>query len=236
MTIWNKFYPTIVGTSVSGSVAPDPNSQIRANWLFLQEWWGVEHTTFTSAGSGGHIAGKVGSVLVDTTANIAALTSPGTGALAYNTTIGQLQMYDGSWSGISCSAYSRMRYVFGAQTVTGSVWTAMGSAGAGSGTYDTLSEFSVTTFRFTAVAAGYYLIRGSALFPTDTNNYTKGVAISQNASLVSKVTRYGSTILNLSIADVVPLSIGDYIQLATYHDYTSPITVTSGTLQIIRVS
>jgi hypothetical protein len=236
VTIWNKFYPAITGTSVSGSVAPDPNSQIRANWLFIQEWWGVEHTTFTSAGSGEHTAGKVGSVLVDTAANIAALTSPGTGALAYNTTVGQLQIYDGLWVGISCSAYSRMRYMFGSQVVTGSIWTAMGSAGAGSGTYNTLAEFSDTTFRFTAVEAGYYLVRGLILFPTDTNNYNKGVAISQNASLVSKMTRYGSTILNLFVVDVLPLNIGDYIQLAAYHDYTSPITISSGILQVIRLS
>jgi hypothetical protein len=236
MTIWNKFYPQIIGTSVSGSVAPDPLSQIRANWQFIQDWWGVQHTTFTSAGSGGHTAGKVGSVLVDTTANIALLSEPGTGALAYNTTVGQLQIYDGAWSGISCSAYSRIRYVFGSQSISGTTWTAMTCAGAGSGTYDTLSEFSVTTFRFTAVAAGYYLVRGSILFPTDANNYTKGVSISVDGSLLSKMTRYGSTILNLSITDVLPLSIGDYIQLAAYHDYASPITITSGTLQIMRLS
>lgn len=234
---WNKVYP-LTTTSVSGSAAPDPNSGIRNNWAALESWWDVEHTTFTSAGSGGHTFGKFGVMLTATNSAILALTLPGTGAIGYDTTNGQLLRYDGTnWVRLTSNKYSRIRKGFGLQTIPITAWTIMNVAATTfSGSYDTLGEFNITTYRFVPVVTGMYLIKGATQFPITTTNYLKGVGIGKNGTLVTKSGLYGASVVTIEVNDILYLTAGDYIELACYHDSLVSVNINGGSLHIIRLS
>lgn len=235
---WNKAYP-LNSTSVSGSVAPDPNSQIRDNWSAIEDWWNVDHQTFTSAGSGGHTAGEWGVVLLNTAEAITGATSPGTGSIGYDNTNGQLLIYRPSdWGRLTANKYSRARISFGVQTIPTTAWTKLISADtiAASGTYDTLSEFNTSTMRFTVLNSGFYFMKATIVFPITTSNYLKGIGIAKNGALITKSSGYGSSIRNIDIIDCLSLYSGDYIELYGYHDYTSEVSIVHASMHIIRLS
>lgn len=234
---WRKIFP-LATTSVSGSVAPDPDSGIRDNWTALESWWDVEHTTFTSAGSGAHTFGKFGVMLTAANSAILALTSPGTGAIGHDTTNGQLLRYGGtSWVRLTQNTYSRIRKGFGTQTIPTDIWTTMNtSATVFSGSYDTLGEFNITTYRFVPVATGMYLIKGATQFPITTTNYLKGVGIGKNGTLVTKSVLYGASVVTIEVNDILYLTAGDYIELACYHDSLVSVDINGGSLYIMRLS
>lgn len=234
---WNKIYP-IGTTSVSGSVAPGSSSGIRADWAALESWWDVEHSTFTSGGSGAHVVGKFGVMLTDANSGILALTTPGTGAIAYDTTNGQLLRYSGtSWVRLTQNKYSRIREGFGVQTIPTTAWTVMNaSTTTFSGSYDTLGEFNTTTRRFTPIATGIYLVRGSIQFSPTVSNYLKGIGLGINGVLVTKAALYGASVITVEINDILSLTAGDYVELACYHDYSASISIAGGSLHIMRLS
>lgn len=233
---WNKVFP-LATTSVSGSAAPDPNSGIRNNWAALEDWWDVEHSTFTSGGSGDHTFGKFGVLLTDANSAIVALTLPGTGAIGYDTTNGQLLRYNGtSWVRLTSNTYSRIRKGFGIQTIPITAWTIMNvAATVFSGSYDTLGEFSAITFRFTAIKGGTYLVKGAAKFPVTTINYLKGVGIGKNGTLATKSVLYGASVVTTEVNDILLLATGDYIELSCYHGNSAPVDIVGGSLHIMRL-
>jgi len=233
---WNANFP-LNATSVSGSVAPDPNSQIRDNWEAIEDWWDADHQTFTSAGSGGHTAGKVGIMLVDTSTAVTAATAPGTGSMGYDTTNGQVLIYRTTgWERLPANQYSRLRVGFVEHSIPHDTWTKIITAGTTSGSYDTLSEFSSVTGRFTVANTGLYFIKATIRFPAVSINYQKGIAIGLNGIIWSKSTNYGITVRNIDVADILSLVAGDYVELYGYHDYVDPVTIVYAQMHIIRLS
>jgi hypothetical protein len=237
MSGWNKLFP-LASTSVSGSAHTDPTENVRDNWEALEDWWNVEHSTFTSGGSGTHTFGKFGVLITAANSAITALTSPGTGAIGYDTTNGQLLRYNGtSWVRLTSNKYSRIRQGFGTQTIPTTAWTTMSASSATvSGTYDTLGEWNATTFRFTATQAGTYFVKGAAKFPVTTDNYTKGVGIGKNGVLTTKSVLHGASIVTTEVNDILSLAAGDYIVLACYHEHTSSVDIVGGNIHIMRLS
>ena len=234
--MWNKNYP-LATTSVSGSVAPDPNSQIRDNWDALEDWWDVDHQTFTSAGSGGHVDSTSGIILLGTNAEITGATAPGTGAIGYDTTQGQSLIYRSTgWGRLTANKYSRIRVAFGEQSIPASLWTKLATGATASGTYDTLVEFNTATFRFVALNSGFYFIKATIRFPSTTNNYLKGIGLAKNSVFVAKSSNYGSSVRNIDVCDCLSLVSGDYVELHAYHDHTSSVSTVNASLQMIRLS
>lgn len=235
-TIWIANYP------LSSTIMSSSTEQIRYNWDAIEDWWDVEHQNMTSAGSGAHSIGEVGAVLVDATSGISALSSPGTGALALNTTLGELQMYrydstnsSAGWDGITDQTFARMRKGFGVQTIPASTWTkAICAATSFYGAYDTLSAWS--NYKYTIPGTGYYFVVARITWGAASTDFNKGVAIYKNGAAISRTKRYGTSILSISVSDIIYLAAADYIEVYAWHNHTSAVDIAGGSLQIVRVS
>lgn len=233
MTIWN---PTVsAGENMSGST-----EQIRYNWTGLENWWDIEHQTFTSAGSGKHSKGVIGVALTGTTATIAAIPTPGTGSLALNTSLGEMQMYrydpvnaSAGWEGITDSKFSRIRKGLGSQSIPASTWTRITTSASTSGTYDGLTEYSST--RFVAVGAGYFLVVANVVWSTGSTDFNKGVAIYKNGNAVAIRRRHGMAVNTILVADILSLVAGDYLDVYVWHSGSGAQTETGGTFSISRI-
>lgn len=233
--VWAKTYP------LSSTIGSGSTEQIRDNWEALEDWWDVNHSTFTSASSGHHTAGSVGVLLSASTATIEAVPTPGTGAIAYDTTIGQLVRYNGTaWIPFTSPSYSRVRkFLLGSQSVPATAWTILQTtATLSAGEYDTLSEFSTSTWKFTVKNTGYYLVRGSLRFNASTG-CLMGIGIKKNgttdlATALEYVTYPWTRTIDLM--DIQFLYTSDYITMIGYHNYTTSLTVYEGYFEIMRLS
>jgi len=215
--------------------------QIRINWDAIEDWWSVEHGGIASATSGAHAIGRTGILQVDATSGITG-TEPGTGALALNTTLGEMQIYrwdstnsSAGYEGLTDQKFSRIRKGMGAQAIPASTWTkAVCASTTFSGSYDGLSEWSA--YRFTVDGPGYYFITAHILWPVTISEYNKGIAIYKNGAVLTRKKQYGSSILTLSVADIVSLVTNDYIEFYAWHNHTASVSIEAATIQITRVS
>lgn len=226
---WLKTYP------LSSSVVSASVTQITDNWDIIEDWWGVAHSTLTTATSGDHKIGRTGVILVDGTSGVSAISSPGTGALAYDTTKGELEIYrTAGWERLTANKWSRVRYVWDYQTIPASTPTKLTSAATTSGTYDTLSEFASN--RITVLGAGYYLIAISVRFPATSSNYRKEVGIYKNGVAITVAGAYGPAIRTVAIKDIVLLAATNYIELWCWHNHTESVQILGGSIHMTRLS
>lgn len=215
--------------------------QVRANWEIIEDWWATEHGGIASATSGAHAIGRTGAMLTGTTATITGLSSPGTGALALNTTVGEMELYrwdsvnsSAGWDGITDIYFSRLKDGFGAQDIAVGASAQLVAAPTGlSGTYDGLSEWA--SYKFTVRGAGYYLISVKLVWPATSSEYSKGMAIYKNGSAICRKGLYGSAILTMELNDVPLLAATDYIQVYAWHGHGVAVEI-MGTIYISRVS
>ena len=233
--MWVSKWPVSEGTgtsAVSGST-----EQIRDNWNAMEEVIKVEHTSIASANAGEHTPGQSGFIGYDTKSNILALSSPGTGSLAYTHDTGEFLIYvpSGSWERLTQNYWSRIRKTnSGTQAISNDVWTKVTLPTSGSGIYDSLSEFSSN--RFTVKAVGYYIIAGAVHYPPTTSNYQKAVAIYKNGVQVSVGRFYGSAFRTIVISDIIGLAAGDYLELFTSHLAGADVTIVGASLAVQRGS
>lgn len=216
---------------------------IRANWEILEDWWLTDHGALSAATSGAHSIGEVGVLLTGNTATIAALSAPGTGALALDTELGEMQLHrylsatsGYGWEGITDNKFSRLRVGFGAQAIPATAWTQLTTTTTGtSGTYDGISEWAAA--KFTAQGPGYYLVEATIIWPTGvTSEYGKSIALAKNGSSICVRTVYGAGAISVWIADTITLTAGEYVQIKVYHNNTASLTINGGVLHITRVS
>lgn len=152
---WNKSYPT------SDTKIRDLPDILSNNFEAIEEALDVEHDTLTSGTSGHHRAGGIGIIFEGTTAAITALSSPPSGALAYDTTIGYLRKYTGSEWVVMTDSHPRMRAYKSANSTAASASTQTSTGDYvifDTEDYDELSEYDHTTGIFTAAACGLYHI------------------------------------------------------------------------------
>lgn len=230
---WNKDYP-LSTTRVSGST-----EQIRANWEAIEEWWDVEHQTFTSAGSGEHTIGRFPALYYGSDAGSDAVTNPGTGAGAYATDTGVLKIVRaGAWERLTEDAFSRVRNVATGTAANSGEWTVITtweSTGA-SGMYDTLNEWASS--KFTATSTGYYLVYFHARWDTEDSDFTKALGLFRNDVLHTIVRTYGQFITSMDGYDIVYLTAGQYLQLAVWHNKSTEdhSHIVSANIHIHRIS
>ena len=163
---WTKVLP------VTGTNASQTPSFYQGNWQALQDFFDTEHYTFTSSLSGRHRMGIVGVMMEGATSAITAVsTSPGSGALAFDTTIGAWKMNgaadDERWHSIHVDlATTRVQaYASTESTATSSQTTIVPF---NTEVVDSLSEYASASYVFSAAEAGYFYAKAAILVSTDT--------------------------------------------------------------------
>lgn len=156
MAIWIATRP---GTEDRWSDVPD---LIQDNWETYGEATSAEHGPLGSSTSGTHsLCGAAGVCYYGTTTSINAISSPPSGALAYDQTLGWLKRYwAGTWAMTTSSEWDRARYYLANNismaSVNGNTQTVGISFDAR--TYDTFSGYASGSSKYVASADGNYLI------------------------------------------------------------------------------
>ncbi len=241
---WDSVSESIPASSASPS-SEGVSGTLVTNWANIETNFGaLRHYTFTSAASGEHKQGLMGGVYKGTTAQIAALSSPGSGALALSTNDCVMKVYDNSsWKDINSEYYPRMykTYREAALLVPASTLTTipLSASGYELGNFDTLSEYSTSTYRYTVLNSGYYLCTCSvqvgnstltAGLPIQLFIYVNGLVASTSVSKYSKLT--GRV---LFVADVITLTTGDYVTFVMYHIESTVLYINPAAV-IVRLS
>lgn len=172
MVTWRKLYPK--DTTVEKDL-PVLHSD---NFNVIQSAAECEHYSMASANtlSGYHRPGAVGAVYEGTTAQIAALSSPNAGAMAWDTTLGVFKYYTGSvWTIISSSKWSRIRSYLNSVDISVTAGASAEILVFNQVDYDTLSEYNNSTGVFTALASGYYAVNANACFVASGNQTLSGI-------------------------------------------------------------
>ena len=227
---WSKTIPAASDSPCASTV------QITSNWSAIEDWWGVEHYTFTSALSGMHKYGVLGVVLTGTNATIKAVSSPGTGALAWDNTCGVLRIYksDGAWDRITEDHYSRvlLKNTTG-QAVPATAWALVAFD---TETYDGLGEYSSVGPTLAFCADGYYLVQATAVYP-DAWDHEKGIGIYQEGTRIADGGGYGKYLRSVQAIDVVKADASDAITIYVYNgDSTASVTVESVEVTLTRLT
>ncbi len=227
---------------------PSGNSKIKQipgylndNFSAINSGFEAEHYSFSSASSGGHVPGVVGVLYKGPTTEISALTSPGSGSLAYDTTLGILARYTGAvWEHVSASKWSRCRYYLNANSyvVTGGQTTTIKFDEVN---YDTLSEYDVATGKFTVLEGGWYIITTSIAISGNSapaSGWWPSISLVTNGTIYSNgmdqvyhnfktnqsapFTIYPTVSINSYICKVVA---GTYIYVRLGNDYSLPANI-----------
>jgi hypothetical protein len=94
--------------------------------------------------------------------------------------------------------------------------------------FDGNNEYDPTTnYRFTATSAGYYLAHTRIEWYISITGYNYSLFIRKNGSMVDS-TFYYNSVANMYIQEltaIVSLAASDYLDVAVFHTYTSPITL-----------
>lgn len=222
---WNKGVP-------SGTISPCASTvQLTSNFQAINDWWNVEHYTFSSSLSGLHKAGIMGTVLTGTHSAISAISSPGTGSLCYDNTCGYLSIYrsSGAWKRLTEDHYSRVKLTASSQSVAATAWT---DITFDTEVYDSLGEYTLTNLR--VVAEGYYLIQAIVNFPSISPE--KAVAIYVDGVRYSQSGGYGPKLITIECMDIVKASANSLIDLYVYNGSNIAVDISSATLMLTRLS
>lgn len=223
---WDRTKPTSTTSPCASTVA------ITSNWSAVEDWWNVEHYTFSSALSGMHKAGIFGAVLTGTNATIEAISSPGTGALCFDTTCGvtRIRRSDDNWDRLTEDHYSRVKLTSTNDTLATGAWTELSMS---TETYDSLGEHGITGLL--VKAAGYYLVRVHGVFPSN-GNYEKAVGVYVAGARYSQAGGYGTRVTFVECVDIVYAAANALIEAYAYNGSGSPIILPSSSLILTRLS
>lgn len=114
------------------------------------------------------------------------------------------------------------------QTITTGTWTKIVLDNED---FDGLGEFdNATNYRFTATAAGYYIITCSIYYNSgEADKYYRAAIYKNGVNVIECILSNSSTgefVINLN--DIIYLAINDYIELYTYHNSTGDKFVGAG--------
>jgi hypothetical protein len=239
---------------VSSTLIADIPTIHKSNWAVIEDAIGREHYGFSSSLSGKHNASAVPVLCAGTTEVINNISSPATGALAWDTTLGIGKVYLGSWNQINMLAMSRV------DTYRSSNYTLVHghdlSANAVAVPFntevkDTLSEYNTSTYIFTSVASsGYYLVQATLCLSVTAGYYNKistyisvlnSSGIEQYQDSWGVIYNIGSNEFSTSCVGMVYLPAGYKIKIMIYDNATANrVTIKGGQaktfLKIHRIS
>ena len=224
----------------SSSLIIDIPSIHTDNWAAIAALIGQSHQAITSVTvSGVHQAGKTAVISAASTTTINAISSPATGALAWDTTLGVGKVYLGTWQQINMLPISRVEaYLTSDYTIPD---TATSSANAVTVPWateikDTLSEYNTTDYTFTATAtSGYYLVQSQiSIVAADAVKVSTFISI-RNSSGVEQyqVTWYSRKAVSTNefpmvCSEMLYLPPTWTIRVRILHNHTSSITMKGG--------
>jgi hypothetical protein len=209
MAGWDKTVPT------SGSKITSTPSIFQNNWAAMDSILGWEHYGMTSSLSGRHYAGYVGAMHVSGNAEIAALTSPSTGALAWVHQTGsgvglirgqsawKVVDYDLATSRVIQNTSSLNQTVLSGVTTCPTLWALSNPA-----TLDSLTEYG--KYGFTPSAAGYFMMALTIMASSTTSggdSFTMGFSAT-GISHVTTLTTTPSALQTYSYSTIVSASSG----------------------------
>jgi len=243
--VWNKTVPT------SATYIINIPGVFHPNWTLCEDIKGVQHYTYTSSLSGRHKPGITGIIYANTTSNIAGLTSPQSGALAYDTTLGLLKRYNGSaWVQANLDPMAHtLAYRNGDQTIgktdDPTVFTLLEY---NTETKDPLGCFSTFLSRFTPKTNGYYLIVPRVVVTPTAGGILFRIAAS--IKITGASTTVGSSIFYQYCLSTDSLRLGEplvfyiettqYLEIGINHDSETSQVVEGGsdftTLSIYKIS
>jgi hypothetical protein len=187
---WQPTYPKVA------SKISDVPAICQGNFAAFNVGMNLEHT-----GIIGHTPGIMGLCYYGPTTGIAALSSPGSGSMAYDTTLGVFVYYTGAvWKTIGWNSWSRARvYANALNMATSAIGTAPAPIVFDAENYDTLNEYSTATGGFTAAGSGVYFIHANVSV-SGSNTAASGMGCGlhlggnfQESATVSYVTSAGSS-------------------------------------------
>ena len=235
--VWNKTIPTS-GTSI----ASIPNLFLAA-WTALENQQEVQHYGYDVALSGRHIQGVTPFLYVNTTANIAALTSPGSGAIAFDTDLGLMKRYDSgasAWKQINLDTIAAVEANLGNsdQTVASADEGTYTIVSLSAETKDHFSNWNTSTYRFTAPTNGYYAIYGQLTFTANAGGMEVRMGLThydssdelQQATITYKYT-LDTEPMTIPNAIILYLEASDYVTMILWHGGSSNQTIEGGTHQ-----
>jgi hypothetical protein len=236
---WDSTVPT------TGTKIIDIPAIFTGNWHAFDEILEVQHYGHTSELSGRHIAGRTAVLCSDATTGITGMTPPGSGALAFDTTLGTLRAYfNSTWMlAANLPKTSIKAYVgTGDQSIPSDGATIQFDTEA----EDTLNEFNTTTYTFSPCAAGFFNI-SVTLSILDAGGITEVISIKQYNSadvLQNDITAHyralSSDHRSIQRSAIIYAAAGDKIKVELSHNRTTSIIVEAGAersyLTITRLS
>lgn len=205
------------------------------NFDVIEDIIGEEHYTLGEALCGTHIPGVAGFAKSGTTTIIGSLTSPGSGAIAWDYTLGCWKRYwDSAWAiPGSATKWSRVRaYLNSNQALTAvDGGTQVAQIEFNAEDYDSLSEFSSSAF--SATDAGEYLVVSSwsaCGAQTGGSAPSIGILILKNDTVVASATKNTSqpaieTDEQIKIVEILSLGAGDTIKIQARKTITNDMII-----------
>jgi hypothetical protein len=178
-----------------------------------------------------HKAGIAGVMLTGTNTVIESLSSPGTGALAFDNTGGIVKIYrsTNAWKRLTEDHFSRVKLTSSTQSLPATSWT---DVVFDTEVYDSLGEYNATTLR--VLSEGYYLIRAQVTFPV--GNYERGVGIYYAGTRYGQTGGYGNKANTLECVDIVYAIANSLIDVYAYNGNSTAITMVSASVVLTRLS
>jgi hypothetical protein len=179
MAIWISTRPTV------NDRWADVDDVISDNWQAYGQATSAEHGTLGSTASGRHFGYAPGTCYYGSTTEIAALTSPPCGALAYDSTVGYLKRYwNSAWAATTSAGRSRARWYLSANNSMGSVdgntqTVGLSFTSKDGVNFDTYSEFACGKGAYIASADGYYLFNAQV---TMASSALRGISSAASAT------------------------------------------------------
>lgn len=236
-----------VALPLTSSAAYSTPSIFQAQWLALETALQTEHEAFNIATSGIHTLGKAGILMEGTTAEITAIsTAPGSGALAFDTTLGCWKINgagdDDKWVDIHY-ALPTTRVQAYANTTTIASGTENTLVKYDTQVLDSLGEYDPATSLFTAQDAGYFLVNGVIFYAVSSTACDPTIILSGSYGAYRSVTE---NLLSTSLCGTIGISTIAYIPsggtlgMLLQTSVSSAVTAYSGAgktfLRIHRVS
>lgn len=206
---------------------------VQDNLDAIEDIFGKEHSTLGDTLCGAHVPGIMGAMASASTFTISLITTPGSGAIAFDTSVGWIKRrWGGTWAiPGSGTKWSRARAYLGTnQPLPANTPTQINFA---SESYDSLEEFSAYTF--TASAEGHYLVVASWCASGENvagADSTIGIILLKNDILELSAARAvhepgTETDVTIKISEVVALQAGGTIKIQAYKT-TNADTIVAG--------
>lgn len=237
---WRDTYP-LSSTGVSASVETDwaSGDGIRSNWLAIETWTGIDHSSLSAATSGQHLPSKMDALLI----GAASASEPESGALWLNSTTGSISVFtSGGWRVIAVDQF-KARASGGASDLDGSYFAAGAETKVVFNTekdtdFDPLSAYNSTLNVLTVPVSGTYLVRASVvLCAIDAEDDYKDIGIFKNGGVNAEAYtgKYGWKELTLQVNDILRLDAADYLDIRVWNGNSTVLTAQERQLEVIKL-